>query len=863
MLIKTARSILLLILLTAGIARGDTYTVNSLGDSHDITPGDNICGDHEIPDSSFCTLRSALEEANASPGADTIIVPYDTLSVRIHLGPLQITADSTVIIGESQTAVDAVDNPLYANTFNIYSDHNEIRGLTIKRARNHGIYIEGGHNRIGGPGEAYRNVIIGNGIDADQACGICISGAGAVNNVVLGNLIGMYGNGTLIDGNKNGIGITCKASGNVIGGLVIEDINLISGNDGSGIIISSGAFGNTVINNIIGPDITGNAGPGNRENGIELTEGAHHNHIGGNSIAAGNHLSLNGGHGLAISGYDTDSNEVKSNFIGPDITGLFPLGNHQAGVMISEGARFNLIGGSAETDRNLISGNDGDGVLVTGSGTAFNKICGNFIGSTYRGTGYLSNGNVSGAGVTVTDHATENIIGGVTEDERNIISGNLYYGVYLFGTGTAYNRIIGNYIGVNVYGTSSLPNGTGVLLRYGAGHNFIGGGAESEGNIVSGNRGDIFPFNGGVIIYDVGTDYNLVAGNLIGTSLDTTRALRNGSAGVIVGNGASFNTIGGITAAEANIISGNGSGSYSPGLGRGVHVFGEGTRYNKIIGNYIGTSPAGATAIINIGHGLVVCDGARNNEIGGDNSESGNVFSLNEGHGVLISGSDTRYNLIRYNSFYENDSLGIALQDSAQENIMPPRLTNIATGMISGDGAPPYGIVDIYLADADISGSGEGRTFIGSDTADGDGMFDIAVTPLTSQDTVTAMVTDPTGNSSAFSLNLSMGLFTEIENETVDNLPGEFSLAQNYPNPFNPVTLIEFSLPKTSDIRLTVYNMLGQKVKVLLEEHRSAGTYSEVWDGTNRTGERVSSGIYLYRLETDNFTTTKKMLLLK
>ena len=343
--------------------------------------------------------------------------------------------------------------------------------------------------------------------------------------------------------------------------------------------------------------------------------------------------------------------------------------------------------------------------------------------------------------------------------------------MYLFGTGTAYNRIIGNYIGVNVYGTSSLPNGTGVLLRYGAGHNFIGGAAYGEGNIISGNRGDIFPFNGGVIIYDIGTEYNLVAGNLIGTSLDTTRALRNGSSGVILGNGARYNTVGGTTAAEANIISGNGSGSYTPGLGRGVHVFGEGTRYNKIIGNYIGSSPAGATNTINIGHGLVVCDGARNNEIGGNSPESGNVFSYNDGHGVLLTGSDTRYNPVRYNSFFDNDSLGIALQDTAQSDIVPPRLTNVSIGRVTGDGAPPFGVVDIYLADSDISGSGEGRTFIGSDTADGDGLFDIAVTPLTSLDTVTAQVTDPEGNSSEFSLNLTMGVFTDIQKETDVNLP--------------------------------------------------------------------------------------------
>ncbi|MFZ5979702.1 MAG: T9SS type A sorting domain-containing protein [Candidatus Zixiibacteriota bacterium] len=862
MFLKTARYILIFSMLVFVAARSETFTVTSLNDSHDFSPGDFLCCDHETPDSGFCTLRAALEEAAALPGSDTIIVTYDTLSIRLNLGSLNLTDDSTVISGENRTAVDAVDNPLYTNTFNIFSSYNEITGLTIKRARNHGIYIEGAYNRIGGSDDSRRNVIIGNGIDADHTYGLCISGSGAIGNIVLGNYIGMYGNGTLIDGNRNGAGLIDKASDNVIGGPEPGDINLISGNDGAGVVIASGAFDNSIVNNIIGPDITGNTGPGNGANGMVLCEGAHNNLVGGGSYAEGNHISGNIGSGLVITGYGTDANEVKSNYFGADITGLFPLANTEAGVLISEGARFNLIGGSAATDRNLISGNDGDGVLISGSGTSFNRVSGNYIGCNYRGTGYLGNGNVNGAGITLTDHATENTIGGSTEPERNIISGNLYYGVFLNGSGTIYNRITGNFIGVNVYGTSSLPNGAGVLIRNGASVNDVGGAAPGEGNIISGNRGDIFPFSGGVIIYDPGTSSNRVIGNLIGTSADTTRALRNGSAGVIIGNRAIFNTIGGTTPAEANIICGNGSGSYTSELGRGVHIYGEGTGYNKIIGNYIGTTPAGATAITNTGHGIVISD-AWYNEIGGQTLETGNIIGYNDGHGVLVTGSFSFSNLIRYNSFYNNDSLGIAVRDSAQENIAPPRLLEVTTNFVSGDNAPAYGTIDIYLADPDPSGTGEGRTHIGSGIVDADGSFTVEVPTLDISDTITTMVTDESGNSSAFSLNMARGVFTEVDSDADDALPTAYSLAQNYPNPFNPETRIEFSIPNNSDIKLTIFNMLGQNVKVLLEESRSAGTHTVSWDGTDQNGENVASGIYLYRLETEKFTTTKKMLLLR
>ena len=89
-------------------------------------------------------------------------------------------------------------------------------------------------------------------------------------------------------------------------------------------------------------------------------------------------------------------------------------------------------------------------------------------------------------------------------------------------------------------------------------------------------------------------------------------------------------------------------------------------------------------------------------------------------------------------------------------------------------------------------------------------------------------------------------------------LPTEFSLSQNYPNPFNPTTEINFALPKASNVRLDIYNIMGQKVATLVNRHLEAGFHTAVWDGT-----RVASGIYLYRLDADDFVDTKKMILLK
>jgi hypothetical protein len=95
------------------------------------------------------------------------------------------------------------------------------------------------------------------------------------------------------------------------------------------------------------------------------------------------------------------------------------------------------------------------------------------------------------------------------------------------------------------------------------------------------------------------------------------------------------------------------------------------------------------------------------------------------------------------------------------------------------------------------------------------------------------------------------------------SLPESVTLAQNYPNPFNPTTTISFALDLQADVKLTVYNVLGQRVQVLLDEEIPAGSYSVDWDGRDAAGNPVSTGVYFYRLEAGESTESRKMLLLK
>ena len=93
--------------------------------------------------------------------------------------------------------------------------------------------------------------------------------------------------------------------------------------------------------------------------------------------------------------------------------------------------------------------------------------------------------------------------------------------------------------------------------------------------------------------------------------------------------------------------------------------------------------------------------------------------------------------------------------------------------------------------------------------------------------------------------------------------PSSFKLNQNYPNPFNPITSISYQVQLSGDVTLNIYDVLGNRIKTLIDEPKAIGDYEIKWDGTNQMGERLSSGQYFYQLKVGDFVSTKKMVLLK
>jgi hypothetical protein len=111
-------------------------------------------------------------------------------------------------------------------------------------------------------------------------------------------------------------------------------------------------------------------------------------------------------------------------------------------------------------------------------------------------------------------------------------------------------------------------------------------------------------------------------------------------------------------------------------------------------------------------------------------------------------------------------------------------------------------------------------------------------------------------------------LYVDIGSDVDEDVPGDvlptqFTVSQNYPNPFNPVTTIRYRLPTRCHVKIDVYNALGRKVWSLVDREQPAGSYKVNWDGRSATGQLVSTGLYLYRFQTDDHVQTKKMLLLK
>ncbi len=498
-------------------------------------------------DSGPGSLRQAILDSNAATGQT------NSIDFAIPGAGVQTIAPPSALPAITQAAlIDGWSQPGFAGTPLV-----QIDGVQAGYAG--GLMITGSNVTV-------RGLDIR---DFARSAAIHITGPNARNNWIYGDFLGTDPTGTQALPNNEGVEIDGGATNNLVGtnGDGVNDTaerNLLSGNLFAGVwITGQGTTGNAVAGNFIGTDVTGSVALDNGTQpvvdslgnyfggGVAISAGASGNRIGtdGNSlddVGERNVVAGSDNDAIDIYGTGTEDNVVAGNFIGTDVTGTYWLGVAGDGVFLAEGASSNWIGvnpsgGQAFHDEgNLISGN-GEGVQIFDS-ASFNVVAGNKIGTDVSGTVALGNWYI---GVEIYTGCIGNTIGGTTSGACNVISANYSYGVHITGAGTTGNLVQGNHIGTDITGTAALGNElSGVQIDGGTVNNTIGGTGSGAGNIISGNNND------GVHITGAGTTGNLVQGNTIGTDITRTLALDNKQAGDQVDNGATNNTVGGLTASD-------------------------------------------------------------------------------------------------------------------------------------------------------------------------------------------------------------------------------------------------------------------------------------------------------------------------
>lgn len=691
---------------------------------------------------------------------------------------------------------------------------------TFAIPNNFGIGIQdASSNTIGSIVAGEFNLISGN-----TTAGITIDGLASSGNSIFGNRIGCDIGGLDSIPNETGI-ILSYASNTTIGGSTYKHRNIISGNSGSGIVLNgTGTRNNSIKGNFIGADITGVA-PLSNYAGITVTSNANHNYIGGTATAERNIISGNYEMGVYIE--SSDSNLIVNNYFGPDSTGLvaFNIGGdtllQSNGVEFNTVSKHNTLGGYSPAERNVISGNRVYGMVYYGN-ASYNPVIGNYIGVDATGNNALPNAT----GICVDGGSNHNPI------INNVLSGNYSYGIFIVTTGTFYNSMTGNILGLNAAGTDTVPNDAGLLLGGGTKYNDIGGPSALDRNIFSGNR------FGGIEIADQGTSFNNIRGNYIGTDISGLQAKPN-LYGISLLSECSQNTI------DSNVISGNAH--------YGILLF-ENADSNVVTRNYIGPGADSISAIGNGTVGVVLWNGSSFNRIGGE--EYGNVIAYHDSCGVAVKDNNTFNNIISGNSMYENSLMGIDIfpegpntNDAGDVDSGPNELMNFpvishaaynaSNGMVWVYGnldteTPENAVVELFVATPDsIINHGEGQVYLGSTFCDVTGNWMFYGPGISDGMLMTATATSANGSTSEFS-----------ENYTVMASLDEFSsqAVQLYPNPASDH--ITFVASRANIESISVFSADGQLV--YLQSEINSSTY--FWN----FGSTLAPGLYIATIFNEN-----------
>ena len=523
------------------------YVVDTSTDGPDSNLADGTCSDGV----DGCSLRAAIQQAThdnvpttitfSSGLAGSTLLLDNTYGTIIWSG-VNITVDG----GLNNISISGLNLTGAKSIFQIQGNDNLLENLTIKQAPRDGVQI----GDFLGVGAGNNNTLNDVKVFGNGASGVYVfagSNAGGLGNTVQSSIIGSANASSCATGNNLGILVDQGAVGTTI------NQNWIICNAQHGVQIS-GTTGVSVTFNSIGTsDFIA------LPNGFTGIYG-----LGATGLyVSGNIISGNGWAGVWLD--NSSGATVRHNWIGTNQAGDAALPNGNDGVALTNGSHNDTIGGVTPGDRNFISGNAWNGVLLDGSGTHDNLVEGNFIGTNFAGTAAIAN---SLNGARLRNGAQNNTVGGAfSAAPRNVISGNTLDGVAFYDPSTSSNSVDDNFIGLNAAGNGAIPNGLDGVAIFSSNANSIGSLAGSTGQFISGNAWQ------GIYVENANAT-NIDSTNYIGVAANGTTPLGNGLQGVLL-IGATNSTV------RPNTVSNNG--------GAGVELDGASATGNTI-------SPAGGAS---------------------------------------------------------------------------------------------------------------------------------------------------------------------------------------------------------------------------------------------------------------------------
>jgi parallel beta-helix repeat protein len=612
-----------------------------------------------LNDAGSGSLRAAIGEANLNISGTPSVISFSvngTIALASDLPPIshaiEIDATSAPSYSSGGAPVVELDCNSHAGlTFATGSAGSRLLGLAIGHADGNGVTLDAGSITLD---KNYIGLNLAGAIFSNSGDGVFVSASssnnliglnpteasGVVSNVISGNTgngisfhgssgstlvanrIGTDPTGTVaIPNGGNGIWLTASSNENEIGGTAFVDTstgavndptggkgtvspvfvvpplgNLISGNSQNGILIDTDSQQNVLNGNFVGTTADGNGAIGNTLDGVAIS-GANNNLLIGcqfvnNPFVYYNVVSGNGENGLHIT--DSDNTTVQANFFGVGADNTAIIGNQANGILVDGTSANTQVGGVIPLG-NVAAGNGQNGIEVRDTASGF--ITFNTFGGLLAFKGAAPNGN-DGLLITST--------GGNNTAQTNVFSGNLHDGIQISGDASGVT-VDPNIAGLNTDGNIILPNGNDGIEIDGTAHDNVIGGSQSSvipQNTFSGNAGY------GVALLDQAYN-NQVLLSYVGLSAGGTAGLGNLLGGILIGDAAHDNVIGGTSTQSAtttNLISANAE--------NGVTLE-TGTSNIQVIDNAFGFDRFGIPNLPGSGYAIVV-NGSVNAEISGN-----------------------------------------------------------------------------------------------------------------------------------------------------------------------------------------------------------------------------------------------------